>query len=321
MIIDRSKLFCNAILLNGTKCNGEIDYDDGYNYLICSKCGKVYKAQDLSKALINTKDVIVTKGVSKAMKIKIKSGDSTLYTINTINEAKKLSNRYAMADMVANNARIKIVTNTKKFDNKYNNHNSQHINSNNIKTNIKNIDNTTNDNLNIKKEIITINPLKNNKKVLYNTNSSFIPRKDEDNIKVIEEDSGENIHDDNEYIVDENTTINIAGNNNIVVDNNDDGEIDREENDNIIEVVEDANDRDDKYSIINDIIEDIDINLIDEKHSSINDIIKDAVIEAINNTETYKNINISDDDTKYDHQYNKKKHYNKRRQNRYNPTY
>lgn len=44
--LDGNKLCClNKV--NGIVCGGEIDYDAGFNYLRCEKCGKVYSAKDL----------------------------------------------------------------------------------------------------------------------------------------------------------------------------------------------------------------------------------------------------------------------------------
>lgn len=47
--LDGRKLECNTVLDNGSICHGEIDYDHGFNKLICKKCGTTYKARDLAK--------------------------------------------------------------------------------------------------------------------------------------------------------------------------------------------------------------------------------------------------------------------------------
>lgn len=47
--LDGRKLRCGNELDNGTICGGEIDYDDGFNKLICKKCGRIYRAKDLAK--------------------------------------------------------------------------------------------------------------------------------------------------------------------------------------------------------------------------------------------------------------------------------
>ena len=48
--IDGSKLICNAEISKGVYCDGYIDYDDGFNYLICEKCGQRHSARSLGKA-------------------------------------------------------------------------------------------------------------------------------------------------------------------------------------------------------------------------------------------------------------------------------
>ena len=51
--LDHRKLRCvNMIstpMYGMVKCNGEIDYDNGFNHLICRQCGKQYFASDLAK--------------------------------------------------------------------------------------------------------------------------------------------------------------------------------------------------------------------------------------------------------------------------------
>ena len=58
--LDGNKLYCrNPDPSNPTGfCDGVIDYDDGYNYLYCTKCGKRYKATELKKA-VDRKEIII----------------------------------------------------------------------------------------------------------------------------------------------------------------------------------------------------------------------------------------------------------------------
>lgn len=59
--LDGNKIFCNRPIIPGTKfpvCGHPIDYDDGFNYLVCPKCGKQYMARDLAKA-IKDHDIIM----------------------------------------------------------------------------------------------------------------------------------------------------------------------------------------------------------------------------------------------------------------------
>lgn len=50
--LDSGKLYCNKPDPKSPTgiCHGDIDYDDGFNYLVCEKCGKVYLASEVSKA-------------------------------------------------------------------------------------------------------------------------------------------------------------------------------------------------------------------------------------------------------------------------------
>ena len=47
--LDGSKLYCNCPdpMSKFGFCGGDIDYDDGFNFLVCQKCGKKYLASDL----------------------------------------------------------------------------------------------------------------------------------------------------------------------------------------------------------------------------------------------------------------------------------
>lgn len=48
--LDGNKLFCNKMdPYTGIICGGEIDYDEGFNKLVCTKCGKQYYAKQLEK--------------------------------------------------------------------------------------------------------------------------------------------------------------------------------------------------------------------------------------------------------------------------------
>lgn len=49
--LDGTKITCFAQLEDGNICGGEIDYDAGFNFLTCTKCGTQYRARDLAKEL------------------------------------------------------------------------------------------------------------------------------------------------------------------------------------------------------------------------------------------------------------------------------
>lgn len=72
--VDGSKLFCNKIDEFGRVCTGLIDYDDGFNHLFCTKCGKRYLALDLEdKNPAN--DMVITRGGKYPMKVIVTTSD------------------------------------------------------------------------------------------------------------------------------------------------------------------------------------------------------------------------------------------------------
>lgn len=99
--LDGNKLLCNKPIIPNTThpvCGGEIDYDNGFNYLICKKCGKKYSAKDLQKKISSGELNIIRKG-SLSMKITLKRGDKVVnkYDISASTsikkEPKKIRNR------------------------------------------------------------------------------------------------------------------------------------------------------------------------------------------------------------------------------------
>ena len=48
--VNKSRLACTMINMDGTKCDGHIVYDDGFNFLMCNKCGKRYAAKDIGSS-------------------------------------------------------------------------------------------------------------------------------------------------------------------------------------------------------------------------------------------------------------------------------
>lgn len=69
--LDGNKLFCSAVDHNSETglCGGVIDYDDGFNFLCCTKCGVRYRVKELSKKIKNNEVIIKTRRESKKMKI------------------------------------------------------------------------------------------------------------------------------------------------------------------------------------------------------------------------------------------------------------
>ena len=81
--LDGGKLICQHVMPDGKVCGGEIDYDEGFNHLICTKCGTEYFARDLAKKGDNKKILVVKKGMLNNMQITIRRGDKVIKKINT----------------------------------------------------------------------------------------------------------------------------------------------------------------------------------------------------------------------------------------------
>ena len=88
--IDGAKLSCNLIdPKTGKMCNGVIDYDDGFNMLICEKCRKQYFPEQLKKE-VEGGNIIISKGETHKMKISIKRGKETVETYESMSEVESV---------------------------------------------------------------------------------------------------------------------------------------------------------------------------------------------------------------------------------------
>lgn len=71
--LDGAKLYCNnKDPITGAYCNGEIDYDAGFNRLRCSKCGRSYMASELRDD--SSQNRFIIKG-GTTMRIKLFDGE------------------------------------------------------------------------------------------------------------------------------------------------------------------------------------------------------------------------------------------------------
>ena len=83
--LDGRKLKCNVpepMELKGY-CGGEIDYDIGYNNLICTKCGKRYLATELKSDSKSDKPKIIIEGEDTIMRCVLKRGDEVVSDLNS----------------------------------------------------------------------------------------------------------------------------------------------------------------------------------------------------------------------------------------------
>ena len=77
--LDGNKLYCNKPdhMSPTGKCDGVIDYDAGYNFLHCTKCGATYKAKELEQKIKNNEIINLDEG-DKKMEVIIKGGSKDL---------------------------------------------------------------------------------------------------------------------------------------------------------------------------------------------------------------------------------------------------
>ena len=91
--LDGNKLFCNRPDKTSEIgiCGGELDYDYGYNNIVCKKCGAIYRAKDLELKIKENKIIIKSlEGEYGKMKVSIK-GRSKNCDVSTIIETKEVN--------------------------------------------------------------------------------------------------------------------------------------------------------------------------------------------------------------------------------------
>jgi hypothetical protein len=92
-VLDGASLYCNDINpMTNQPCMGEIDYDAGFNYLICTKCGKQYSAADLKIKHAKEQKLIITKGGNSNMSIKVMYGDEVISESNNLKSTDYIKN-------------------------------------------------------------------------------------------------------------------------------------------------------------------------------------------------------------------------------------
>ena len=91
--LDGNKLFCYSDdpTAESKKCLGVIDYDDGYNNLVCKRCGRIYRAHELELKISNK--MIITRNSNKGehkMKVTISGGSKGNYNVTTTIDNKNI---------------------------------------------------------------------------------------------------------------------------------------------------------------------------------------------------------------------------------------
>lgn len=75
-------------MITGQICGGLIDYDEGYNSLVCTKCGAVYRASEIAK-ILKDKEIIVKANKERGnekMRVGIIRGNNKVITMDTTNQ-------------------------------------------------------------------------------------------------------------------------------------------------------------------------------------------------------------------------------------------
>ena len=86
--LDGSKLYCNKPdpFSKTGFCGGEIDYDDGFNYLVCQKCGKSYLASDLKLNDAKNPILVVDQKGDLKMNVRIERNGTLIQSVDSTKE-------------------------------------------------------------------------------------------------------------------------------------------------------------------------------------------------------------------------------------------
>lgn len=131
--LDDKKLICSK-LHNGKICNGVIDYDDGFNSLVCEKCGATYTASELKTEIKNKTITIQMPKGENSMVIRFKRGDKEIGVVDTtgVSTSYKQYNRKATTTKHSNKwytdgESFDIICNRQPSTDLYNNNNKEEI--------------------------------------------------------------------------------------------------------------------------------------------------------------------------------------------------
>lgn len=87
--LDGSKIYCNRPDLNSEYgfCGGDIDYDEGFNHLVCTKCGKTFLASELKLAAEKKSKDIIIEEEDLNMIVEVKKGDEVVQRVDSASES------------------------------------------------------------------------------------------------------------------------------------------------------------------------------------------------------------------------------------------
>jgi ribosomal protein S27AE len=89
--LDGDKLTCNNFIRDKNKyCLGNLDYDVGFNDIVCEKCGKVYYAKELKRQVSGGAVLVSDRENSSRVKISLRRGDEVLKSTTIRKESRIL---------------------------------------------------------------------------------------------------------------------------------------------------------------------------------------------------------------------------------------
>lgn len=99
--LDDKKLYCDVVRPDGSSCNGVIDYDAGFNNLVCTTCNKRHLATSLKKE--NSGIKIISEGDEVKMKVVIKRGRDVVKRFDSSTDTIVRDNKNVAKEGVAKN--------------------------------------------------------------------------------------------------------------------------------------------------------------------------------------------------------------------------
>lgn len=86
--LDGAKMYCNRPDPDSKYgfCGGEIDYDDGFNHLVCTRCGKTFMASELKLVDENKSKSINIERKDLEMVVKVIKNDEVVQTVDSTKE-------------------------------------------------------------------------------------------------------------------------------------------------------------------------------------------------------------------------------------------
>ena len=112
-VLDPSKRLCRNIV-NGRMCGGTLDYDEGFNVIVCSECGRTYFARALALPDGDNYDRLmqaVGYQQKRAQKESIRMRINILNTDGTVEETREINSKSKYVDQSKSKKRVKPIIN------------------------------------------------------------------------------------------------------------------------------------------------------------------------------------------------------------------